>query len=39
MRQTYQQGEPIEIAIINWSGDVYYYRHSYPGLLQRAIPR
>jgi hypothetical protein len=37
MRQTYQQGEAVEIAIINQSDDVYYYQHSYPALLQPAI--
>jgi hypothetical protein len=30
MREFYQRGEPVEIAIVNNSDDVYYYQHFYP---------
>jgi hypothetical protein len=27
MREAYEKGEPVEIAIVNNSTDVYYYQH------------
>jgi hypothetical protein len=30
MPEAYEKGEPVEIAIVNNSTDVYYYQHHYP---------